>query len=246
MPCDAPDPCSAEASGVRAWRCLMWEPSSHLALSFLLPGGSAGFVALLLLWESGGCPIIHPRLPAGSYSWVLGGLTLGHRVSPVGRREVCGEGSVRLCGLAGSKRGKEKGFWVRSPWMTCGKTQVTAKLPGSKQQSPGRRTWGSSDSGESFMGLWANQPIGCSKRHVTEDSTHEPSPPFKVFLEECCKTPNQPCMVLLHCKGNRYSHNASYGNSALPPAEVRRVFLLLWSSHLSKHICWHSGACGAS
>lgn len=135
------NPCSAAASGVRARRWLMWALSSHLALSFLLPGGSPGFSALPLLQQAGGCPVIHPRLPAGNCLSVPAGLTCSHRVQPCEEEEARGEGFARLCGLAGSKGRTEKGFWIQSSQMTFGKPQVTAKLTGSKQQSPGGKMW---------------------------------------------------------------------------------------------------------
>lgn len=70
--------------------------------------------------------------------WVL---ACSHRIQPCREEEARGEGCARLCGLAGSERRKEKGFWIRSSRMTCGKPQVTAKFRGNKQRSPGGKMW---------------------------------------------------------------------------------------------------------
>lgn len=105
------------------------------ATSLALSSCQEGLLALWLCLCSGrlvGASLSIPgSQPATAHQCWVGSLAaIGF--SPAGRREMRGEGCARLCGLAGSKRRKEKGFWIRSSWLTCGKLQVTAKLTGSK------------------------------------------------------------------------------------------------------------------
>lgn len=138
------NPCSPAASGVRAWRWLMRALSSHLVLSFLVPGAYPGFVALPVSQKDGRCLVIYPRLPASNCPSVPGGLTYSHRFQPLHswrRREMCGEGWCEAPQACWDQEGEREGVLDSVIAMTCGKLQVTAKLTGNKQQSPGHKVW---------------------------------------------------------------------------------------------------------
>lgn len=127
-------------SGVEVTDVSTQQPPPHSV--FLPARGVSWLFGSASALEVGGCQVIHGGLPAGYCPLsVPGDLTCSRRVQPVIRREVCGEGCAEGLRAHESKRRKEKGFWIQSSQMTCGKPQVTAELAGRKQRSPEGKMW---------------------------------------------------------------------------------------------------------
>lgn len=155
--------------------------------------------------------------------------------SPARRRRHVVKGSQGSVGLLGARGGQRRGSGFSHPKWLVGSHKLLQNSLAVSSRALGERCGGGSDSGESLMGLWANQPIGSSKGHIikllriADTNLHHLS---KFYCKNAVKPQINP-VFFTACKSNRYPHNTSHESFPLPPLQVHGVFLVCLSSQHS-------------